>query len=93
MTSMSYVESCLAKNTIWWHEHTGHKVIYWSGSHSAVGHARTVSFPPAPPKTGRNAGSYLREHFGARYLSGGSLNDWFDLIIHHREATPAHHIS
>jgi erythromycin esterase len=71
MTSMSDVESCLAKNTIWWHEHTGHKVVYWSGSHSAVGHARTVSFPPATPKTSRNAGSYLRDHFGARYVSAG----------------------
>lgn len=163
-TSMSYVESCLAKNAIWWYEHRGHRIIYWSGSHTAVGHRRTVSFPPAPPKTSRNAGSYLRKHFGARYvsvglsfhhgsvpnpvpaptpgrtdamlgstgmatylldlhadqpdpvrawlhapakmrligpnynpdddanhhMSGGSLGDWFDLIIHHREATPTH---
>jgi erythromycin esterase len=164
MTSMSYIESCLAKNTIWWHQHTGHKIVYWSGSHSAVGHARTVTFPPAPPKTGRSAGSYLREHFRGRYvsvglsfhhgavpnpvpaptpgradallgstslaaylldlradqpdpvrkrlqasaklrligpnynpdddaahhMSGGSLNDWFDIVIHHRQATPTH---
>jgi erythromycin esterase len=162
--SMSYVESRLAKNVIWWHEHTGHKIVYWSGSHAAVGHARTVSFPPAPPRTSRNAGSYLRDQFGARYvsvglsfrdgsvpdavpaptpgradallastglatylldlrapqpdqvrarlhapakmrligpnynpahdadhhMSGGSLGDWFDLVIHHREVTPTH---
>jgi erythromycin esterase len=167
MTSMSYIESCLADNTIWWHEHTGHKIVYWSGSHTAIGHARTVTFPPAPPKTGRNAGSYLREHFGAgfvsvglsfhhgsvpnpvpaptpgradallgstglaaylldlradqpdpvrtrlqapakwrligpnynpdddadHHMSGGSLNDWFDLIVHHREVTPTHPIT
>jgi erythromycin esterase len=167
MASMSYIESCLADNTIWWHEHTGHKIVYWSGSHTAIGHARTVTFPPAPPKTGRNAGSYLREHFGAgfvsvglsfhhgsvpnpvpaptpgradallgstglaaylldlradqpdpvrtrlqapaklrligpnydpdddasHHMSGGSLNDWFDLIIHHREVTPTHPIA
>jgi erythromycin esterase len=167
MTRMSYVESCLARNLIWWHEHTGHKVIYWSGSHAAVGDTRTVSFPPAPPKTSRNAGSYLREHFGSRYLSvglnfhhgsvpdpvpaptpgradsvlgstglaaylldlravqpgpvrawlhapatlrligptydpdndanhhmsGGSLSDWFDLIIHYREVTPTRPIA
>jgi erythromycin esterase len=162
MTRMSYVESCLARNLIWWHEHTGHRIIYWSGSHAAVGRARMVSFPPGPPKTGRNAGSYLREHLGERYvsaglsfhhgaapgpvpapvpgradavlgstglaaylldlhavapdpvrawldspatlrligpnydpgddakhhMSGGSLSDWFDLIIHYREVTP-----
>jgi erythromycin esterase len=166
-TSMSYVESCLAKNVIWWHQRTGHKIVYWSGSHSAVGHARTVSFPPAPPRTSRNAGSYLRDQFGARYMSvglsfrngsvpdavpapepgradallastglatylldlraarpervrarlhapakmrligpnyspahdadhhmsGGSLGDWFDLVIHHREVTPTHPVT
>jgi erythromycin esterase len=157
----------LAQNTIWWHEHTGDKIAYWGGiPHTAVGEARQVSFPPAPPTTDRNAGSYLREHFGPSYVSvgltfhhgtvrpgskpntipapppgrtdsllgrgcpdsylldlhveqgpakawldapatlrligprydprddanhhmtGGSLADWFDLIVHHREVTP-----
>lgn len=76
MTSMAYLERCLADNTVWWHAHTGHKIVYWSGTHSAVGHARTVSFAPAPPKTSRNAGSYLREHLGADYVSVG-------LTFHH----------
>lgn len=74
--SMNYVETRLAENAIWWRGQSGHKVLYWSGSHSAVGHARTVSFSPAPSKAGRNAGSYLREHCGTGYVSVG-------LTFHH----------
>jgi erythromycin esterase len=164
---VSFAEPLLAQNTIWWHEHTGDKIAYWGGiPHTAVGEARQVSFPPATPTTNRNAGSYLREHFGPSYVSvgftfhhgtvrlgstsntipapspgrtdsllgrgapdaylldlhveqgparawldapatlrligprydprddanhhmtGGSLADWFDLIVHHRQATP-----
>jgi erythromycin esterase len=166
--AVSFVEPLLAQNTIWWHEHTGDKIAYWGGiPHTAVGEARRVSFPPAPPTTDRNAGSYLREHFGPGYvsigltfhhgtirlgsephpipapsparsdailgnvslatymldlhggsapawalhtpaklrligprydpkedanhhMSGGSLTDWFDLVVYHRDATPTH---
>jgi erythromycin esterase len=67
---MGLVELLLAQITIWWHEQTGSKVAYWGGfTHTAVGHARRVSFPPASPVTHRNAGSRLREHFGSRYVS------------------------
>jgi erythromycin esterase len=75
--AVSFVEPLLAQNTIWWHEHTGHKIAYWGGiPHTAVGEARRVSFPPAPPTTDRNAGSHLREHFGPDYVSIG-------LTFHH----------
>jgi erythromycin esterase len=74
---MTYLEARLADNLIWWHDHTGHKILYWSGSHSAVGDARRVDFGPnRSSETGRNAGSYLRQHFGTRYRSGG-------LTVHH----------
>jgi erythromycin esterase len=80
MDSMAYLEECLAENLLWWARHTGHKVLYWSGSHSAVGHARTVSFPPSPPKTSRSAGSYLRAQLGPHYVSVG-------LTLHHGSLT------
>jgi erythromycin esterase len=74
--NVGFVEPRLAENTIWWHEHTGQKIVYWGGCpHTAVGEARTVSFPPAPPKTDRNAGSYLRDHFGPGYVSVGLTFD------------------
>jgi erythromycin esterase len=74
---VSFVEPLLAQNTIWWHEHTGDKIVYWGGiPHTAVGAARRVSFPPAPPTTDRNAGSRLREHFRSGYVSIG-------LTFHH----------
>ncbi|WP_344882812.1 erythromycin esterase family protein [Nonomuraea antimicrobica] len=70
------IEQRLAENTIWWHEHTGDKIVYWGGlAHMVNGSTRTVS-PPSPPPTHRNAGSYLRERFGSGYLCIG-------LTFHH----------
>lgn len=69
--SLAYAEQCLAENTIWWHQHTGDKVIRWGGSgHTANAPTRTFS-PPANPRPESNAGSYLRDHFGAQYVSIG----------------------
>jgi erythromycin esterase len=74
---MTYLEARLADNLIWWHNQTGHKILYWSGSHSSVGDTRRVDFGPnRSSETSRNAGSYLRKHFGTRYRSGG-------LTLHH----------
>jgi erythromycin esterase len=70
------IERRLAEDTIWWHEHTGDKIVYWGGmAHMANAATRSVS-PPSPPLTHRNAGSYLRERFGPGYLSIG-------LTFHH----------
>jgi erythromycin esterase len=59
-------------------ERNGPKVVYWSGSHSAVGHRRAVAWiPEHEGRAGsRNAGSHLREHLGPRYRSLG-------LTFHH----------
>jgi erythromycin esterase len=71
------IEQALAENTVRWHERTGHKVAYWGGAtHMARGHARSVSAPPGRPAVGRNAGSYLHEHFGSGYVPIG-------LTFHH----------
>jgi erythromycin esterase len=74
--TLAYAERCLAGNTVWWYEHTGDKIVYWGGSaHTSVGNPRTVSSPPSPPMTHRNAGAYLRSYFGRGYLSVGLTFD------------------
>ncbi|MBB5934817.1 erythromycin esterase family protein [Streptomyces zagrosensis] len=68
--------SLMAENAIWWHEHTGHKIAFWSGlGHTANGAPLTVSFPPAPasPATRWNEGGALRRHFGAGYVSAALM--------------------
>lgn len=70
--NMTYFEQSFAENLVWWHEHTGHKTLFWSSSsHSSNGHSRAMSFPPNPARTSRNAGSYLRDRLGSGYVSIG----------------------
>ncbi|MER8264445.1 erythromycin esterase family protein [Streptomyces griseus] len=71
--NMACYERFFAENVLWWQRHTGHRVLFWSSSsHTADARTRIVSFPPDPAGApSRNAGSYLREHLGARYLSLG----------------------
>jgi erythromycin esterase len=76
LEGLAGIELGLAEDTIRWHEHTADKILYWGGlAHTVNGTPRTVS-PSSPPLTHRNAGSYLREHFGAGYVSIG-------LTFHH----------
>ncbi|WP_198653523.1 erythromycin esterase family protein [Actinocorallia populi] len=70
--NMAYFERSFAENTVWWHQHTGQKVLWWtSSSHSSNGPGRAISFPPAPPEALPNAGGFLRERLGAGYASIG----------------------
>ncbi|MEV4313279.1 erythromycin esterase family protein [Actinocrispum sp. NPDC049592] len=74
--SLGDIERLLAENVIWWHERTGHKVVYWGGiAHTATSRSRTIS-PSTPPAVHRSAGSYFREFFGSGHLSVG-------LTFHH----------
>ncbi|MCR3720186.1 MULTISPECIES: erythromycin esterase family protein [Prauserella salsuginis group] len=74
---MSVHEQDFAATILRWRDETGHRILYWSGSHSAVGHARSVAWTPGEGgDADRNAGSYLREQLGAEYLSAG-------LTFHH----------
>ncbi|MGW7551614.1 erythromycin esterase family protein [Streptomyces rimosus] len=76
------IERVLAEDTIRWQQHTGDKVVYWGGlAHTVKGDPRTVS-PSSPPATHRNAGGYLREHYGSGYVSIG-------LTFHHGSAPMA----
>ncbi|MDA3628732.1 erythromycin esterase family protein [Saccharopolyspora sp. WRP15-2] len=71
LDGLASIEQSLAEGTIRWYERTADKIVYWGGlAHTAVGDPRTVS-PSSPPLTHRNAGSYLRERFGADYVSIG----------------------
>jgi erythromycin esterase len=84
LSSVGYRDQRMAENTIWWHEHTGDKTIYWAASpHTANGNPITISYPPFPPATHRSAGAYLRDYFGRGYMSialtfyRGSVNAGF----------------
>ncbi|MFI1017823.1 erythromycin esterase family protein [Streptomyces sp. NPDC020965] len=69
------IERTLADNTLWWHERTGDKIVYWGGlAHTANGDPRTVS-PSSSPTTHRNAGGHLRERWGSGYVSVGLTFD------------------
>lgn len=76
LDDLAGIEWDLAEGTIQWHEDTSDRIIYWGGiAHTVNGNPRTVS-PSSPPMTHRNAGSYLREYFGASFVSIG-------LTFHH----------
>jgi erythromycin esterase len=63
--SLGHVERRMADNLIWWHEHTGTKIVHWGGlAHTAVGDP--IGNHGA---SRRNTGAYLRERFGDGYLS------------------------
>ncbi|MGW6021339.1 erythromycin esterase family protein [Streptomyces sp. NPDC055099] len=62
------IERAVAESVIRWYKRTRQKTVYWGGIvHTAVGAPRTVSSPAPHPH--RNAGGYLREHFGKGYAS------------------------
>ncbi|MCP2236968.1 erythromycin esterase [Prauserella halophila] len=69
--SLSTIERHLAESVIEWHERTGDRIVYWGGlAHTVVGPRRLVTQSTSVERQ-RNAGSYLREHFGADYRSIG----------------------
>ncbi|OKH94448.1 erythromycin esterase family protein [Streptomyces uncialis] len=79
LDGLAGIERSLAEGIIQWHENTSDRIVYWGGiAHTVNGDPRTVS-PSSPPMTHRNAGSYLREYFGAGYVSIG-------LTFHHGTA-------
>lgn len=58
--SLATADRSLAETTIWWHEHTGAKLVYWGGlGHTANAKNRTFSPPPSTPEP--NAGTYPRD--------------------------------
>ncbi|MER5227315.1 erythromycin esterase family protein [Streptomyces flaveus] len=76
LDGLAGIERSLAEGAIRWHEDTADRIVYLGGiAHTVNGNPRTVS-PSSPPMTHRNAGSYLREYFGAGYVSIG-------LTFHH----------
>jgi erythromycin esterase len=71
LENMAALERGLADNLIAWQEDTGQGVAYWGGSgHTADGTTSTAEAPVV-----RRAGSYLRERYGAGYLSVGFTFD------------------
>ncbi|MEU7615754.1 erythromycin esterase family protein [Micromonospora rifamycinica] len=151
---LAYAAPRIARDLVWWHKYTGHKIVYWGGiAHTVNASERALS---KPMLLQRSTGSWLREHFADAYVSigltfgcgdvpqrippplaglleasletlsaahsfalagsclgsrpaivrivgpdystennpdciasGGTLEEWFDLVIHTRRVTPA----
>ncbi|MEV6153198.1 erythromycin esterase family protein [Nonomuraea sp. NPDC052129] len=83
---MKAIERRMAEDTIWWHERTGDKIVYWGGlAHTSIGTGLLRLGPPSSAQVSqgsgspsspeaaayRNVGGHLRERFGTGYLSIG----------------------
>jgi erythromycin esterase len=75
----------MADTLTWWQRRTGHRVAYWAANvHTAASPQVTYSLPPlVPPTVAVVAGSHLRQRYGGRYVSigtvfhaGGVLTGW-----------------
>ncbi|MGW4027607.1 erythromycin esterase family protein, partial [Streptomyces sp. NPDC005009] len=62
--AMAYRDTVMAENTLWWHRHTGHRLVL--GGHNS--HLYTRSSTPALPLT---QGAVLRRRLGDGYLAVG----------------------
>ncbi|MFD0898938.1 erythromycin esterase family protein [Actinomadura sediminis] len=70
---IEHVERRFAQNILWWHEHTGSKVVYWGGTaHASAGEA-VLNGGLGQART--NAGGLLRRRLGARFLAIGLTFD------------------
>jgi erythromycin esterase len=90
--SLVYRDAHAAQNLRWWRHDTGDKIAYWGASaHTAnAPRLRTAAPPPvrrwlaAPIRT-----RGLADRGPGSYMAGGSLRQWFDMIVHRQELTPA----
>ncbi|WP_328603349.1 erythromycin esterase family protein [Amycolatopsis sp. NBC_00345] len=91
-----YRDRFMADNLRWWHEHTGHRIAYWSTTaHSVRSPEVTISIPPKGIITFVPTGHHLSEHFGAAYVSlgltftGGEVVSGWGLPPFQRRVVPA----
>ncbi|WP_129666174.1 erythromycin esterase family protein [Phytoactinopolyspora endophytica] len=64
--AMRYRDELMARNTIWWHHHTGHKILL--SAHN--GHTAYQTYDPENYPVIQ--GTYIRDLLGADYLSIGT---------------------
>jgi erythromycin esterase len=73
----AYRDQQMAENTIWWHERTGAKTVYWA--HNA--HA-------ANDTTRMSTGAHLRARFGTRYVAVATTFDHGSVNVGLRTPAP-----
>jgi erythromycin esterase len=72
---LDYRDRFMADTLIWWQRRTQHRVAYWAANvHTAACPRLTYSLPPfVPPTVAVVAGSHLRQRYGRRYVSIGTV--------------------
>jgi erythromycin esterase len=67
-----YRDAKMGDNLHWWHQHTGHKIAFWTTTaNSARSQRLRISVPPRGTMTFRPTGGRLRELFSDKYFSIG----------------------
>lgn len=63
--AMRWRDEVMADNVVWWHEHTGHRILL-------AGHNNHIGYEPEDPEVlPRTQGAFLRDRLGSGYLSIG----------------------
>ena len=71
-----YRERHAARNLRWWQQRTHNRVVYWAAlPHTVAARRLRIALPGVPDFRYRATGSYLREWYGARYVSVGFTFD------------------
>jgi erythromycin esterase len=72
---LDFRDRFMADTLIWWQQRTQDRVVYWAANvHTAASPWLTYSLPPfVPPTVAIVAGSHLRQRYGRRYVSIGTV--------------------
>ncbi|MFE8959267.1 erythromycin esterase family protein [Streptomyces iakyrus] len=63
--AMRYRDDVMADNVVWWHRHTGHRILL-------AGHNNHIGYEPEDPQVlPRTQGAFLRDRLGSGYVSIG----------------------
>ncbi len=81
----------MADTLTWWQRRTQHRVVYWAANiHTAASPRVTYSLPPfVPPTVAVVAGSHLRERYGRRYVSIGTVFDAGEVLTGWETGSPS----
>jgi erythromycin esterase len=88
---LDYRDRFMADTLTWWQRRTRHRVVYWAANvHTAASPRLTYSLPPfVPPTVAVVAGSHLRQRYGRRYVSIGTVFDHGEVLTGWETGAPS----